>query len=62
MRSHEGVIELITILDKYIPIADIVSSYRPPRADNPGQPRGKDPFNKSKSPGIVPAGEDDLPF
>ena len=27
MRSHEGVIELITILDKYIPIADIVSSY-----------------------------------
>lgn len=62
MRSHEGVIELITILDKYIPIADIVSSYRPPRADNPGQPRGKDPFNKPKSPGIVPAGEDDLPF
>ena len=61
MRSHEGVIELITVLDKYIPIADIVSSYRPPKA-NTDKPAGKDPFNKPKSSGVASVEDDSFLF
>ena len=63
MRSHEGVIELITILDKYIPIADIVSSYRVSKP-NGNKPAEKDPFNKpqSSSSGVSTVDDDNLLF
>lgn len=61
MRSHEGVIELITVLDKYIPIADIVSSYRISKP-NANKPAEKDPFNKPASSGVTVVDDDNLPF
>lgn len=61
MRSHEGVIELITILDKYIPIADIVSSYRVSKP-NTNKPAEKDPFNKQQSSGVSTVDDDNLLF
>lgn len=61
MRSHEGVIELITVLDKYIPIADIVSSYRVSKP-NTNKPAEKDPFNKQQSSGVSTVDDDNLLF
>lgn len=61
MRSHEGVIELITVLDKYIPIADIVSSYRVSKP-NTNKPVEKDPFNKQQSSGVSTVDDDNLLF
>ena len=61
MRSHECVIELITVLDKYIPIADIVSSYRVSKP-NTNKPAEKDPFNKQQSSGVSTVDDDNLLF
>ena len=61
MRRHEGVIELITVLDKYIPIADIVSSYRVSKP-NTNKPAEKDPFNKQQSSGVSTVDDDNLLF
>ena len=64
MRSHEGVIELITILNKYIPLADMLSAYRLPKSGNDNKPANRDPFNKPKSSnaGVSAVDDDDVLF
>lgn len=65
MRSHEGVIELITILNKYIPLADMLSAYRLPKSGNDNnRPANRDPFNKPKSSnaGVSAVDDDDVLF
>lgn len=66
-RSREGVIELITVLDKYVPMADIASSYREPNTKAAGgnnqqsfKKQSKDPFNKPSS--SVAVDDVDTPF
>ena len=63
MRSHEGVTELIIILEKYIPLADMLSAYRLPKQNNDNRPANKDPFNKPKaSSGISEVDDSDILF
>lgn len=65
MRSHEGVIELITILNKYIPLADMLSAYRLPKSGNDNKPANRDPFNKPKpasTTGVSTVDDDDVLF
>lgn len=65
MRSHEGVIELITILNKYIPLADMLSSFRLPKSGNDNKPANRDPFNKPKpasTAGVSTVDDDDVLF